>query len=416
MQRHSDVLIIGGGIIGLASAYYLAKAGKDVCLVEQDSIGAGASHGNCGLIFTSHLSPLCVPGTIRQEIKRMFRRTSPLYVSLAPDIKRLKWFLNFAKKCKSEHMAHAIRAREKILQSSKSLFETLFREEQLECDWEERGVLLVFKSQSAMQKYRHINNHLKPFGLDAVPLVGDELFSLEPALQKNVCGAWFHKTDSHLRPDKLMQAWKHLLQKMGVAIEENCRLEALVSEHNRIFKAQTTRGDYTADEYVLATGAWTPQIAQTLGLNIPIQPGKGYSITTGRPAICPKIPCYFYEKSVVATPWKSGFRLGGTMEFSGFNSEIISGRIQNLVSAAKAYLNGPIGQPIIEEWVGMRPMVSDDLPIIGRPPNQHNLIIATGHGMSGISMATGTGKLVSEIIIGAEPHIDPTAFDVKRFN
>ena len=416
MQRHSEVLIIGGGIIGLASAYYLAKAGKRVRLVEQDSIGAGASHGNCGLIFTSHLIPLCAPGTIRQELKRMFRRTSPLYVSLAPDIKRIKWFLNFAKKCKSEHMAHAMRAREKILQSSKSLFETLFREEQLECDWEERGVLLVFKTRSAMQKYVQTNNHLKPFDLDAVALTGDELFSLELALQKNVCGAWFHKTDSHLRPDKLMQTWKHLLQKMGAAIEENCRLEALVSEQNRIFKAQTTRGDYTADEYVLTAGAWTPQITQHLGLNIPIQPGKGYSITMERPAVCPKIPCYFYEKSVVATPWKSGFRLGGTMEFSGFNSDILAGRIQNLISAAKEYLNEPAGQPIIEEWVGMRPMVYDDLPIIGRSPNQRNLVIATGHGMSGISMATGTGKLVSEIISGCEPHIDPTAFDVNRFD
>ena len=416
MQRHSEVLIIGGGIIGLASAYYLAKAGKSVRLVEQDNIGAGASHGNCGLIFTSHLIPLCAPGTIRQEIKRMFRRTSPLYVSLMPDINRLKWFLNFAKKCKSEHMAHAIRAREKILQSSKSLFETLFREEQLECDWEERGVLLVFKTQSAMQKYQHTNNLLKPFGLDAAPLMGDELFSLEPALQKKVSGAWFHKTDSHLRPDKLMQTWKHLLQKRGVAIEENCRLQALVSEQNRIFKAQTTRGDYSADEYVLTTGAWTPQIAQALGLNIPIQPGKGYSITMERPAVCPKIPCYFYEKSVVATPWKSGFRLGGTMEFSGFNSDILAGRIQKLASAAKQYLIEPSGQPIIEEWVGMRPMVHDDLPIIGRGPKHRNLVIASGHGMSGISMATGTGKLVSEIIGGGEPHIDPTAFDVNRFN
>ncbi len=416
MKRHSEILIIGGGIIGLASAYYLAKAGKRVRLVEQDRIGAGASHGNCGLIFTSHLIPLCTPGTIRQEIKRMFRRTSPLYVSLAPDIKRLRWFLNFAKKCKSEHMAHAIQAREKILQSSKLLFEILFSEEKLDCDWEARGILLVFKTRNAMQKYSQTNNHLKPFDLDAVPLVGDELFSLEPALQKNVYGAWFHKTDSHLRPDKLMQAWKHLLQKMGAAIEENCRLEALVSEPNRILKARTTRGDYTADEYVLASGAWTPQIARTLGLNVPIQPGKGYSVTMERPALCPKIPCYFYEKSVVATPWKSGFRLGGTMEFSGFNSDILAGRIQNLTSAAGEYLKASIGQPIIEEWVGMRPMVYDDLPIISRSSNQHNIVIASGHGMSGISMATATGKLVSEIIIGCEPHIDATAFDVSRFN
>jgi D-amino-acid dehydrogenase len=232
------------------------------------------------------------------------------------------------------------------------------------------------------------------------------------------CSDWsrLYKTDSHLRPDKLIQAWKHLLQKMGAAIEENCRLEALVSEQNRILKAETSRGHYKADDYVLATGAWTPRITRPLGLDIPIQVGKGYSVTMERPAVCPKIPCYFYEKSVVATPWESGFRLGGTMEFSGFNSEIIAGRIQNLTSTAREYLAEPIDQPILEEWAGMRPMVYDDLPIIGRAPNQRNLIIASGHGMTGISMATGTGKLVSEIITGCYPHIDPTAFDVNRFN
>jgi D-amino-acid dehydrogenase len=160
MDRHSDVFVIGGGIIGLASAYYLAKEDKRVRLVEQDSIGAGASYGNCGLIFTSHLIPLCVPATIRQEIKRMFRRTSPLCVSLAPDIKRFMWFLSFASKCNPGHMAHAIWAREKILQNSKPLFETLSREEQLECDWEEKGVLLVFKTQTEMQKYVQTNDRL----------------------------------------------------------------------------------------------------------------------------------------------------------------------------------------------------------------------------------------------------------------
>ena len=415
MDKHSDVFVIGGGVIGLACAYYLAKAGKSVRLVEQDNIGAGASSGNCGLIFTSHLIPLCAPGTIQQEIKRMFRRSSPLYVRFALDIERFRWFWNFAGKCNSGHLNHASRAREKILRNSKLLYQTLFRQEQLECDWEEEGVLLVFKTRAEMQKYVQTNDRLKPFGFDAEPLVGAELFDIEPALRNDVYGAWFHKTDSHLRPDKLLPAWQQVLIKMGVAVEENCRLESLVAERKRILKAETSRGDYTANDYILTAGAWTPQIARELGLNVPIQPGKGYSVTMARPAVCPKIPCYFYEKSVVATPWKSGFRLGGTMEFSGFNSDILARRIQNLKAVAAEYLKDATEQPIIEEWVGMRPMVYDDLPIIGRAPDQNNLVIASGHGMSGISMATSTGKLVSEIITGGTPHIDPTAFKVDRF-
>ena len=416
MDQHCDVLVVGGGIIGLACAYYLAKAGKHVRLLDQDTIGAGASYGNCGLIFTSHLVPLCAPGIVRQEMKRMFLSRSPLYIKFAPDVERFKWFLNFARKCNARHMDHAVKARALILQNSKNLFVKLFKEEQIECDWEEKGVLMVFKSRSEMQKYARTNERLKPFGLGAVSLVGNELFDLEPALRKDVYGAWFHKTDSHLRPDKLLRAWQQIMLKMGVAVEENCRLQGLVVESRRIRKAQTTRGMYTADQYVLATGAWTPQLAGRLKLNLPVQPGKGYSLTMARPAVCPAIPCYFYEKSVVATPWKSGFRLGGTMEFSGLNSDMVVKRIKNLMAAAGEYLKAPIEVPVIEEWVGMRPMVYDDLPIIGRTPNYPNLLVATGHGMSGISMATCTGKLVAEIITGRKPHIDPAAFGIDRFH
>jgi D-amino-acid dehydrogenase len=417
MEKHSDVLVIGGGIIGLACAYYLAKAGKNVRLLEQDAIGAdtAASYGNCGLVFISHLVPLCAPGTIRHEMMRRLQGGSPLYIKLAPDVKRFKWFLNFARKCDTKHMAYAIKARGNILQNSIALLVKLFKEEHIECDWEEKGVLMVFKSRSEMQKYGKTNNLMKPYGLDAVSLVGDELFDLEPALRKEVYGAWFHKKDSHLRPDKLLSAWQQVLLKMGVAIEENCRLEELVAESRQIRHAETTGGIYTADEYVLATGAWTPQLTDRLKLSLPVEPGKGYSLTMTRPAVCPAIPCYFSEPSVVATPWKGGFRLGGTMEFSGFNSDILARRVQNLITGANEYLKAPVGEPVMEEWVGMRPMVYDDLPIIDRAPNHPNLVVATGHGMQGISMATGTGKLVMEIITGRRPHIDPTAFGIQRF-
>jgi len=417
MEKHSDVLVIGGGIIGLACAYYLAKAGKNVRLLEQDAIGAdtAASYGNCGLVFISHLVPLCAPGTIRHEMMRRLQGGSPLYIKLAPDVKRLKWLLNFARKCNTKHMAYAIKARGNILQNSIELLVKLFKEEHIECDWEEKGVLMVFKSRSEMQKYGKTNNLMKPYGLDAVSLVGDELFDLEPALRRDVYGAWFHKKDSHLRPDKLLSAWQQVLLKMGVAIAENCRLEDLVAESRQIRHAETTGGIYTADEYVLATGAWTPQLTDRLKLNLPVEPGKGYSLTMTRPAVCPAIPCYFSEPSVVATPWKGGFRLGGTMEFSGFNFDTLARRVQNLITGANEYLKEPVGEPVMEEWVGMRPMVYDDLPIIDRAPNHPNLLVATGHGMQGISMATSTGKLVTEIITGRRPHIDPTAFGIQRF-
>jgi D-amino-acid dehydrogenase len=415
MQKHSDVLIIGGGIIGLASAYYLAKAGQKVRLLEQDTVGAGASHGNCGLIVTSHLVPLCAPGTIRHETQRWLKGRSPLYIKLTPDKQRFWWLLNFARKCNRNHLTHAINAREQILNHSRALYAELFHEEQIECDWEEKGVLKIFKSRSAMQTYGKTNALLKSFGHDAEPLIGDALYRLEPALREGMYGAWYHKTDGHLRPDKLMPAWQRVLAAQGVAVEENCRLESLITGAGHIKEARGAGNTYTADAYVLATGAWTAQLTKPLKLNLPVQPGKGYSLTMPRPATCPQLPCYFYERSVVATPWESGFRLGGTMEFSGFNSDISARRIRNLTAAAAEYLQAPLSDSVLEEWVGMRPMVYDDLPIIDRAPDHHNLVVATGHGMSGIAMATSTGKLVAEIVTGRKPHIDLDAFAIRRF-
>ena len=415
MNDKSDVLIIGGGIIGTACAYYLMKAGRQVRILEQNTFSEGASNGNCGLMVTSHLLPLCAPGAIRNELKRMIRRTSPLYVKPSLDFDRLRWFLNFARKCNPKHLAHAIRARERILVLSDQLYETLFSEERIECEWEKKGILMVYKTESEMEKYSRTNAYLKPYGLDAKPYTADALLNLEPALRKDVFGAWYHPHESHLRPDALLREWLQVLVRDGAVIQEDCRLITFVIEGDRLAKIVTTQGEFKADQYVLATGAWTPQIARQLKLKVPIQAGKGYSITMARPTICPKLPCYFFEKSVVATPWNSGYRLGGTMEFSGFNTEIIPERLQNLKNVAREYLQDPVGDPVLEEWVGMRPMTYDDLPIIDSAPRHRNLVVATGHGMTGVSMATATGKLVAEIITGRTPHQDPAPFSIQRF-
>ncbi|UCH21650.1 MAG: FAD-dependent oxidoreductase, partial [Deltaproteobacteria bacterium] len=195
MNNHSDVLIIGGGVIGTACAYYLMKEGRQVRVIEQNKFGVGASYVNCGLIVTSHLLPLCTPGVIRNELIRMIRRASPLYVKLTLDFNRLRWFLNFARKCNPEHLAHAIRARERIIHHSDLLFRTFLNEEKIECEWEKKGVLMVYKSEAEMQKYARTNEYLKPYGLDAKIYLADELLRMEPALREDVYGAWYHPNE-----------------------------------------------------------------------------------------------------------------------------------------------------------------------------------------------------------------------------
>ena len=413
-RRATDVLIVGGGAIGMACAHYLARAGRTVRLIERERIGAGASHGNCGLVVVSYLMPMCAPGVVQKELFGLLRRSSPLYVKPAVDVDLLIWLLRFAGMCREGHLRRAIPARLALLGSSDGLFQELFRDHGIDGEYERRGVLIVCRTEPAMHAYEAKNDRLRPFGHAADPLVGNALQAVEPALREDVFGAWHHRTDSHLRPDRLLQSWKQVLTRSGVIIEEDCRLTGFRREGDRIAAAVTSRGGFEAREVVLAAGAWSAPVADQLKLRLPLQPGKGYSMTMTRPAVCPRIPCSFSERRVVATPWPSGYRLGGTMEFSGFAAPPDHRRFSALTAAAADYLRDPVGSVVVEEWTGLRPMTFDDLPLIGPAPGFRNLWVATGHGMLGITAAPATGKLVQEMICGQTPHIDPSPFRVGR--
>jgi D-amino-acid dehydrogenase len=415
-MNRSDILIVGGGAVGLACAHYLAQAGRTVRIIERDTVGCGSSHGNCGLLVPSYLLPLCVPGVVRKELATMLRRSSPLYIKPTLDPGLLRWLLKFAGRCRPELVQEAVRSRERLTTSSDRLFQELFRDHALEAEYERQGHLIVFRTEKAMRGYDVKNEQLRPFGYAADPLVGRALRELEPALREDVYGAWYHARDSHLRPDRLLRSWKRILIGFGVRIEENCGLERWRTDGDRMTAAVTPQGEFAAGEVVLAAGAWSAPIAAQLGLHLPLQPGKGYSITMARPAVCPRIPCSFAERRVVATPWPSGYRLGGTMEFSGFSTALDRRRLAALTAGAGEYLVDPVGHPVIEEWSGLRPMTYDDLPVIGRVARFRNLTLAAGHGMLGITTAPATGRLVAEIVCGREPHIDPQPYRPDRFS
>ena len=412
---HSDVLIVGGGVIGLACAWYLARSGQSVRIVEQETMGAGASHGNCGLIFVSDLPPLCVPGAVSHELKRMLKGDSPLYIKPRPDLPLAFWLLRFAAHCTAGHRTRAIRARDAILRISMELFDELFEKELLACDFERRGILMAFTDPAALDEYHRTNRLLEPFGLAATRHDRRSVHELEPALNDQVCGGWHHEADSHLRPESLMAAWTQAARENGIMIHEGCRLEGLETRQGKVTGVATSTGRYTADQFVLAAGAWTPAVGRHLKLRIPVQPGKGYSITMDRPAACPEIPCYLYERNMVVTPWQSGYRLGGTMEFSGFDTELDQRRLDNLEKSAALYLRTPLGERVTERWTGLRPMCVDDMPIIGRSPGWDNLYLATGHGMLGLSTATGTGRLIADMMLGRQVPFDPKPFSLERF-
>ncbi len=287
--------------------------------------------------------------------------------------------------------------------------------EPLDAEWETRGLLFVFRSAGPMEHYAETDRLLREgFGVSATRYDGEAVVHLEPALKPGLAGGWYYPGEAHLRPDKLLASCRSLLQSRGVTIRAQCGFQGLDREGNRARGVVTAKGTMPAEAIVIATGAWTPLLARQLGCRIPIQPGKGYSITMPRPTPCPAIPLIFEEHRVVATPMKSGYRLGSMMEFAGYDTTLNPGRLELLRAGARCYLQKPYTEPVLEEWYGWRPMTADGKPIIGRAGTLENVFVAAGHNMLGLSMAPATGKLIAELLGGTAPHIDPTAYQIGQ--
>jgi D-amino-acid dehydrogenase len=410
------VIVIGGGVIGTASAHYLADRGCHVTLIDKGSHGGGCSHGNCGYVCPSHVFPLTTPGAINDALRSLLKRNAPFRVKRRIDPGLWYWLYKFARRCNFDCMMQAAVGIQNLLVSSMTEYERLVEREGLQCEWEKKGLLYVYRSRERYEGFAKTNVILRDrFNEPAAQIDADTLQSMEPALKPGMAGAWYYEQDAHVRPDRLMSSWRAMLQLRGVEVRENCELHGFVSRNGKAAAAATSQGEIEGDHFVVATGSWTPFLKKHLGCKVPIQPGKGYSMTMPRPQICPKYPIIFPETRVAVTPWQSGYRLGSTMEFAGWDPTVHPARLQLLRDGSRDYLQEPYCEPVLETWCGWRPMTWDSLPIIDRTPRFANVTIAAGHNMVGISMGPGTGKLVAEIVTGAQPHIDPQPYSVSRF-
>jgi D-amino-acid dehydrogenase len=409
-------VVIGGGVIGVSCVHYLLRDGWHVTLFDRAGIGAGSSHGNCGFICPSHVLPLAEPGMVIKGIKSLFARNSPFAIKPRLDPALWTWLLHFAARCNERDMISAARGIQALLNSSLPLYQELIEREALDCEFESRGMLLAYRSNHDMEAYAATNRLMTDaFNCPARRCDPIELVELEPALKPGLAGGWYYHHDAHLRPDKLMRAWRTSIADKGAVIHENCAFEKFETRNKIATAAVTTRGEFTADVFVVAAGAWTPLLNRQLGCKVPIQPGKGYSLTMPRPAVCPRIPLIFPETRVAVTPFQSGYRLGSTMEFAGYDDSLRPERLQLLKDGSAGYLHEPYCEPILEKWFGWRPMTYDSLPIIGRIPTYENVYIAAGHNMLGLSMATATGKLIAELAGRQTAHVDPSPYRLGRF-
>jgi D-amino-acid dehydrogenase len=414
-----EVLIIGGGVVGLACGLALREAGRPVRVLEAGTVGCGSSHGNCGTITPSHALPLAAPGTVGRALRWMATPDAPLYVNPKFDPALWSWLLRFAGCCNRRDWLRAGAAKAALLQASRQALPEWVARYRLECEFQPGGTDHVFRSEQALAGVQAERRALAELGIASELIDGPRYQREEPALLDGVVGAVRFPGDASLRPDRYVAGLARALREAGGEIVEGCEVTGLREDADGPC-LRTKRGDIRGAAVLVATGAWSPRLAAALSpglgpLRRALQPGKGYSITYARPTPAPRRPLVLHERSVCVTTWEDGYRLGSTMEFSGFDDTLNRRRLAALERGAREYLRQPLGPARREQWFGWRPMTYDDLPIIGAVPGTRSLWLATGHGMLGVSMSVATAQLVADLMTGRAPHVDPAPYRLERF-
>jgi D-amino-acid dehydrogenase len=412
-----NIGIIGGGVIGLCSAYYLQKSGHRVTVFDQGDLSDGCSVGNAGMIVPSHLVPLAAPGMISKGIRWMFHAQSPFYVRPRLNKDLISWGYRFYRHANRQHVERAAPALKEISLLSKALYQQLNKELPFDFGFHQRGLLMLFQTDEAAHEETEAADFANRHGIEAKVLAGDEVQSLEPDVKVNVRGGVYYPGDAHLTPQLFVSQLIRHLKSNGVHFKLNTPVTSFGIHRNQIRSILCGGEENSFDEVVLATGAWSGLIAKKLALNLPMQAGKGYSFLLNDVKKNVRIPTILLEARVAVTPMGNALRFGGTMEITGLDHSINMRRVKGIVNSIPDYypemkISVP---PAGSVWHGLRPCSPDGLPYIGRSKTIGNLVIATGHSMMGLSLAPATGLLISEIIDGKLPSINISTFDPNRF-
>tara|TARA_R110002073_G_scaffold336208_1_gene530983 strand:- start:133498 stop:134745 length:1248 start_codon:yes stop_codon:yes gene_type:complete len=412
---NKKVIVIGGGIIGLCSAYYLQKEGHEVVVIDQSNMDGGASYVNAGYLSPSHIIPLAAPGMMKKGLKWMFDPTSPLYVKPRLETDFLKWAWAFNKSCNQKKVAQAIPTIRDISLLSQELYDDIKQNESFSFHYDKKGLFMLCQTEKALVSEVKTAQLAQNIGLDAREINLTELKELEPDVTLNVQGAIYYQCDSHITPGEFIEELKTYLSNAGVQFYKNERVKDLLIKDQKILAVVTENQTFKADEFVLAAGSWSSILSKKLNLKLLLQAGKGYRINTKNPTKI-RFPAILTEKKVAVTPMNGFTRFAGTMEIAGINHEINKIRVDAIANAVTNYYPEiiPTKEEIETAAAGLRPVSPDGLPYIGKSKKCDNLTIAAGHAMMGLSMSTATGKLVSEIISEQKLSMDIANFHPDR--
>ncbi len=413
----SKAIIIGGGVIGLFSAYYLHKSGWEVDVLEQGDLTDNCSFGNAGMITPSHFVPLASPGMVEQGIRWMFNSKSPFYVkpSLNPEL--ISWGLKFVKSATKKHAERSAGGLRDISLLSKDLYHEFEKDAGVDFGLTDNGILMLFKSAKVEEEELHLVEKAVNLGLDVQYLTPGECQKLQPDIKLDILGAVHYRCDAHMYPNKLMKGIVKYLEAEGVRIHRNTEVAKINHDTNKVTSVSTKDKDFTGDAYLISGGSWSPGIAKLAGLNLPLMPGKGYSFMTHNPVKKMTVPFILCEARVAITPMNGSIRFGGTMEIGKINKQVNMNRVKGIVESVPKYLPGfKLAVPEQKDiWFGFRPCSPDGLPYIGMSGKFKNLAIAKGHAMIGLALGPATGKLIADSFNGEKTSMDIGLFSPGRY-
>jgi len=406
------VVVIGGGVIGLLAAHYLRKSGAEVTVLERGRAGAACSSGNAGWITPSIALPLPAPGLRLQSLGWMLRADSPLYIKPTAVPHLLGFLMRFWKYCNVRHFQAGTEAFAGLGADSIALYDEL-EADGLSFESHNDGLLMVFRETATLEEEKRLLDGLK-YGPIRV-LGADEVHELEPALAPDIVAGLHVLPERTVRPEAVCASVAEHLRVRGVRIEEDCEVGSFQFEGARARAVDIGGTQVEADAFLIATGAEAARLAGQCGSRLPLQAGKGYSITVSEPEVAVRHPLYLGEAKAGITPFDGALRIAGTMELSGINLDLDPRRIAALARAAEREVPGSTAGSASVEWVGMRPITPDGVPILGALPTCHNVFAATGHQMLGLTLAPSTGKVMAELILEGHTELDLAPFDPGRF-
>jgi D-amino-acid dehydrogenase len=447
-----SILIIGGGVIGLCTAYYCARRGHRVTLLDRETAGhEGCSFGNAGMITPSHFVPLAAPGMVALGLKWMWNPESPFYIKPRLDWDLFNWGFKFWQASTTARVNRAAPLLRDLNLAGRACFEELAdawgssRREETPVNAErgmrnaessqslltsaatlgeggfglvKKGLLMLCKTQHTLDEEAKFAEHANRLGVPAQMLDAKQTAAMDPAVTLDVAGAVYFPKDAHLSPNRFMAALRAQCEAAGVTFHWQTEAAAFTQHATRITSVRTGNSEFAADEVVIAGGSWSPLLARQLGLRIPMQAGKGYSLTLPQPPQLPQLCAICTEARLAVTPMGTSLRFGGTMEIAGLNEDINPVRVRGIIKSALKYFPAFKASDFdgIPPWRGLRPCSPDGLPYVGRTAKFANLSIATGHAMMGLSLGPITGRLMAQVLSGEPPEFDLSLLCPDRYS